>query len=342
MMNYAQVTEKIEQFKLGKKVPDTERLIEIFSKINEDGFHGEILYIPGEYEYDSLGEFSEMILKEHKFSVGRFTSFAIKRPLSHILLNGKAISRKKFASIGEQILNVTGMGEDVSENCLLDTPAKALTRMDVYFLIALSYFAGEKVDYIILPSNVYDEMEALDENIEYLRAQGREFRNKTYAPMFLESAGVVLDKKKVEKATEKCKLEGKFELLRTKPYFIADGADNENATKLFMANLQYAYPDNPYIFIVGVLQDSYEGIVKESAYMAQHILTVTPPEMENALPGIELAKEYEKLNPNITNTSSVEEAVEIATILAGKDTVVAAFGTTAILERYRKVVDAIK
>ena len=88
-----------------------------------------------------------------------------------------------------------------------------------------------------------------------------------------------------------------------------------------------------------VMQIAY---VKESAYMAQHILMVTPPEMENALPGIELAKEYEKLNPNITNASSVEEAVEIATILAGKDTVVAAFGTTAILERYRKVVDAIK
>ena len=72
--------------------------------------------------------------------------------------------------------------------------------------------------------------------------------------------------------------------------------------------------------------------------MAMHIITVTPFECQNSLSSLELAEEYGKLNPNITNASSIEEAVEIATILADKETVVAAFGTTAILDSYRNVV----
>ena len=105
-----------------------------------------------------------------------------------------------------------------------------------------------------------------------------------------------------------------------------------------MAKLQYAYPNNPYIFIVGTMQEDYEGVVRESAMMAGQIITVTPPEQANALPSIDLAQEFGKLNPNITNVSSLEEAIEIATILADKETVIVAFGTTAILERYKNVV----
>ena len=127
-------------------------------------------------------------------------------------------------------------------------------------------------------------------------------------------------------------------MLSKKPYFLADGAEDGSSVKLLMAKLQYEYPDNPYIFIVGALQDKYEEIVKESALMPQHIIAVTPQEQANALPAIELAQEYGKLNPNITTASSLEEAVEIAKLLAHKNTVIVAFGTTTILERYRNIV----
>ena len=155
---------------------------------------------------------------------------------------------------------------------------------------------------------------------------------------FLEREGVVLNEKLVEKALTKCKCEGHFELLKKKPYFLADGADDGESVKRLMANLQYHYPNNPYIFIVGTMKEGYEEVVKESARMARQIITVTPFECQKALNSLDLAEEFGKLNPNITNASSIEEAIEIATILADKDTVVVAFGTTAILAGYRDTV----
>lgn len=355
MMNYAQVTDQIEQLKIGKNTPDTERLLKLFSTISELSLPGKVLYLPASYEEDSIGEFSEAILKEHKLSVGRFTSFSIKRPLGHILLNGKTISQKEFARIGEQILNKAGMGEQESDVSQISD----LTQMEIIFLIALTYFSEKNCDYVILPKEekaILADLENVEfglhkrtlqkqifgtagyENLEICMASKKEAQNSVSAIWLLQKEGLEIKEKLLRKALCKCKGEGKFEVLKSKPYFIADGADNGASVKILLANLQYYFPENSYIFLVGALQDGYEEIVKESALLAQQIITVTPPEMQNALPAIELAREYGKLNPNITNTSSMEEAMEIASILAGKETVVVAFGSTTILERFKKVI----
>lgn len=321
MMNYAQVLEQTEQLKTGKKVP------KIGTFFDEFAFK-KVLYIPEGFEYDFIGEYMENVLKEHKFSVGRFTSYAIKRPLGHILYNGKTISQKEFAKYGEKLLESIGDGKN----------EKNITGMEVYLRIALEYFADKDVDFLILPSEEKCTLAGLKETLEEAPVHMREKVVGKLVVSRLENAGVALKEKLISKAIEKCKCEGKFELLKKKPYFIADGADSGSSVKLLMAKLQYAYPDNTYIFIVGTLQDEYEEVVKESAMMAHQIITVTPPEQANALPAIELAQEYKKLNPNITNASSIEEAIEMAGILADKDTVIVAFGTTAILERYRDII----
>lgn len=316
MMNYAQVTEQIEQLKIGNKSVDTESILEKFYEIKADVKFAKILFIPNVYEKDSIGEYLEAILKEHKFTVGRFTSFAIKRHCGHIFVNGKPISQKEFASMGEAVLN-------------LEEP---MTQTDIIFWIALYYFAEKNCDYIILPT----ENSSVVEMEQPLK---NETQNVECAEHILKECGIDLNEKIIQKALQKCKREGKFEVLRTKPYFIADGADNEASVKILMANLQYSYPNNPYIFIVGCLQGESEGIVKASALLAQQIITVTPPEMQNAMSAMDLAKEYSKLNLNITNASSMEEAVEIANIFVGKDTVVVGFGTTAILDKFKKVLN---
>lgn len=345
MMNYAQVIAEIEQLKIGKKFVNVEPLLKKFEEFSGKTLEAKVLYVPSSYEKESLGEFIEAILREHKFSVGRFTPFAVKRPCSHILYQGKPITQKEFAKWGEQV-QAAFEGKEQSE---------------VLFFIALCYLAEKNCDYIILPSDEKCDFTDLEnsslkeclfqkrslqkqiystdgyENLEISVASKIEAENSVLAIRFLEREHIRLQEKAVRKALGKYKGIGKFEVLRTKPYFIADGADNDRAVKNLMANLQYYFPDNPYIFIVGTLQEGYEGVVKESALMAQQIITVTPPEMQNALPAIELAKEYKKLNLNITNSSSVEEAVEIATILAGKEGVVTAFGSTTILEKFNLI-----
>ena len=91
MMNYAQILEQIEQLKIGK--------------LNLKNLsYKKILYIPEGYTYDFVGEYIEAILKEHKFSVGRLTSFTMKSPLGHILYNGKPISQNNFSIFGKIFL----------------------------------------------------------------------------------------------------------------------------------------------------------------------------------------------------------------------------------------------
>ena len=306
MMNYAQVLEQIEQLKIGK--------------MNlKDSSYKRILYIPEGYSCDFVGEYVETILKEHKFSVGRLTNFALKSPLGHILFNGKSISQKDFAKYGEIVL------------------ARCITKMEVIQSIAYEMFVDKDVDILILPCDEKSDFEEYKEIYMGTPVAQQEDKGKELVVAFLKKAGIELKEKLTQKALGKCKGEGRFEVLKKKPYFILDGACDTSSVKLLMAKLQNAYPNNPYIFIVGVMKDGYEEIVKESALMAQQIITVTPFECRDALPALQLAEEFKKLNPNITSTSSMEEAIEIAAVLANKDTVIVCFGTTAILDGYKKI-----
>ena len=315
MMNYTQVLEQTEQLKIGKKLPDT-------MKLCEKNDCNKIIYIPESYECDAIGELIEAILKEHKYNVGRFTTYALKNPLGQILYNKKPISQKDFAKYGEKLL----------------TPNDTLfTKEELLLKLALDYFKDENADFLVLPCDTGCEAELFAEKLDSCAVSEKEKVCKELATTLILQKNIVLQEKTVERACQKCKYEGRFEILKKKPFYIADGADDEKSTKLLMAKLQYHYPNNPYIFIVGMAKDSYETVVKECALAAQQIITITPPEAPNAIPGIELAQEFSKLNPNITNASSIEEAVEIASILAEKDTVIAAFGTTVFLERYRQL-----
>ena len=306
-MNYAQVLEQIEQLKIGK--------------LNLKNLsYKKILYIPEGYTYDFVGEYIEAILKEHKFSVGRLTSFTMKSPLGHILYNGKPISQKDFAKYGEIVLG------------------RQLTKMEVIQSIAFEIFTDKNADIVILPCDEKADFEDYKEIYMSTPIALQADKEKEIVVEFLNKEGIELKEKLTQKALDKYKGEGRFELLKKKPYFILDGACDASSVKILMAKIQNTYPNNPYIFIVGVMKDGYEEIVKESALMAQQIITVTPFECRDALPALELAGEFGKLNPNITCASSMEEAIEIASILADKETVVVSFGTTAILSGYRAVV----
>lgn len=306
-MNYAQVLAQVEQLKIGK--------------MNlKDLSYKRILYIPEGYTYDFVGEYLEVILKEHKFSVGRLTSFTMKSPLGHILYNGKPISQKDFAKYGENIVG------------------RYTTKMEVIQSIAYEMFAEKNVDVIILPCDEKADFEEYKDIYMSIPIGLQADKEKEIVVEFLKKEGIEIKEKFTQKALEKCKREGRFELLKKKPYFILDGACDSSSVKHLMAKLQNTYPNNPYIFIIGTMKDGCEEIVKESAMMPWQIITVTPFECQNALPAIELAEKYIKLNPNITNVSSIEEAVEVTDILATKETVVVCFGTTAILSRCRDVV----
>lgn len=135
----------------------------------------------------------------------------------------------------------------------------------------------------------------------------------------------------------------RMEILGKKPLFILDGAHNEDAARQLAESLKLYFADKNMIFIIGVLKDKeYEKILALTAGFASHILTVTPPENKRALDALELAKCAGRYHPRVSNMSSLEEAVEVAHLLADQDSVILCFGSLSYLGAIRQIYDKLK
>ena len=84
----------------------------------------------------------------------------------------------------------------------------------------------------------------------------------------------------------------------------------------------------------------YDKVIRNTYEMAEHIITVTPPVPERALHAYELAQEVRQYHGSVTVADSVQEAVEIAYLLAGQDKecVIIAFGSLSYLGELMNVV----
>ena len=135
---------------------------------------------------------------------------------------------------------------------------------------------------------------------------------------------------------------GRFSVIGKKPVFIADGAHNEDASVRLAESLRFYFPDKKLIYILGMLKDKeYEKVIHNTCGMAEHIITVTPPIAERAMPAYELAQAVRECNENVTAADSVQDAVEMAYLLAAreKDAVIVAFGSLSYLGELLYVVE---
>lgn len=152
----------------------------------------------------------------------------------------------------------------------------------------------------------------------------------------LRKDGLILKDEKIRKGFAQSVWPARFEVLSKKPYIIADGAHNVDAVKKLMETMRFYFTNQRIIYIIGVLKDKdYVPMMREAVPMAEFIFTVTPPNKERALPAFELAKEIREINPNVTATDSVEEALEMARLMAGEDGVVLAFGSLSYMGKLR-------
>ena len=133
---------------------------------------------------------------------------------------------------------------------------------------------------------------------------------------------------------------GRFTVLGKKPYFVVDGAHNADAAERLAKSIEFYFTNKRIIYIMGMLRDKEcEKVIAKTARFAQQIITITPPENKRAMDGYELASLVAKENPNVTAAGSVEEAVELAKLLAGKEDVIIAFGSLSYLGRLMETVE---
>lgn len=158
----------------------------------------------------------------------------------------------------------------------------------------------------------------------------------------LGRAGYPVAEDKLRLGMEQTRWRGRFDMIGKKPLFIADGAHNEDASKRLAESIRFYFTNRRIIYIMGMLKDKeYDKVIRNTYELAEHIITVTPPLTDRALHGYELAQAVREYHDSVTVADSVQEAVEIAYLLAGrdKDCVVIAFGSLSYLGELINVVE---
>lgn len=154
----------------------------------------------------------------------------------------------------------------------------------------------------------------------------------------LNNNGYSISEKQLRQGLRETVWPGRFTVLGKRPYFIADGAHNEDAAKRLAESLEFYFTNRRIIYIIGVLKDKeYEKIIALTHSLADQIITVTPPENPRAMPAYLLAQEVAKVHPNVTVADSLEEAVEMSRLLAGKEDVIVAFGSLSYMGRLMEI-----
>lgn len=132
---------------------------------------------------------------------------------------------------------------------------------------------------------------------------------------------------------------GRFEVCAGKPTFIFDGAHNEPAAIRLRESLELLCGGKRLIYILSMLKDKdIDKFVSITVPPASHVITVTSPNRARALPSVELAKYVSEYHNMITTADSIEEAVELAKMMADKDTVVVVTGSLSHLMAVKKCI----
>lgn len=152
--------------------------------------------------------------------------------------------------------------------------------------------------------------------------------------MALTRCGLTVPEEKLRQGLLAAKWPGRFDVIAQKPFVIADGAHNEDAAQKLAESIRFYFTNRKIIYIIGMLRDKeYDKVIRATFSLASHIITVTPPIKERALSALELAQTAREYHSAVTAADSVQEAVEIAYLLTGKDkdAVIVAFGSLSYL-----------
>lgn len=133
------------------------------------------------------------------------------------------------------------------------------------------------------------------ETIEVLRQQGWRIREEN-----------------VREGLQKTRWNGRFEVLQRNPYYILDGAHNEDGARNLACSLERYLKGMRIIGIAGILADKeYEKIMAQIAPKLEYLLVITP-DNPRALPAKQLKEVAEKYCSKVEVCKTVEQAMERA------------------------------
>ncbi len=160
------------------------------------------------------------------------------------------------------------------------------------------------------------------------------------AAQVIRECGYPLTEDAIKLGLRQTKWSGRFEVIARKPYFIIDGAHNEDAALRLRDAITLYFQGRKLIFVMGVFADKdYHTILEITGPLASLIITLTP-ENSRALPSAELARKAKKYCPAVIDGKTAEQAVKLAYDVATEEDVILAFGSLSFLGTIKSCVSS--
>ncbi len=158
--------------------------------------------------------------------------------------------------------------------------------------------------------------------------------------MQLSQSGYPVEERSIQSGLLYTVWSGRFEVIKKSPYFILDGAHNEEAALALRKSIMSYFPTQRKIFIIGVLADKdYKKILEVTADLADVVITLSPNNYR-ALASSQLAKEAKNYtNGKVIDASTAREAVDLALKQATHMDIVLSYGSLSYLGEIRSYVN---
>ncbi len=161
--------------------------------------------------------------------------------------------------------------------------------------------------------------------------------------LVLKSEGFFIYKENIENGIKNAAICGRCERINDTPAIYIDGGHNPGAAFNLKNTLEMYFTNRKLVYIIGVLADKdYDTVLSVTGGLANHIITVTPPDNARALDGRELLKTVLKYNTSAEYADDLEKAVNRGIECAGDDGVLFVFGSLSYLGRIKEIVRSKK
>lgn len=149
-----------------------------------------------------------------------------------------------------------------------------------------------------------------------------------------------INEEQIRQGIVKTGWDGRFTVINEKPLFVIDGAHNPDAAEKLAQSIANYFTNKKIIYIIGILKDKEaDEIIRLTAHFAEQIIAIGIPGNPRSMDVLDLAMIAKRYHNSVTAADSIEEAVEMAYLLADKDSVIIAFGSLSYLGRIRDIVD---
>ena len=120
---------------------------------------------------------------------------------------------------------------------------------------------------------------------------------------------------------------GRFDIMGHDPLFIIDGGHNPQCLEALVKNIEDYLPGRRIVGLTGVLADKdYGDMYQPVMPLIEQFVCITPPS-DRKLEATELAEHLRQTGAKATACDTIEQGVQLAKQLAGKDGVVLCFGS---------------